>query len=333
MNDHTVTINGVELLVTQPESGDMGLPTAVAVTGISNSWVSVLVGVNTLDATGRIHRLAEIFDAGSHLGAGRLVQVGNLGSAVRLRLKYAHILTLSTPVTVMVLGIDKRGNVHPLRNLRGDETVSLTPSSTLFTGGATGTRWTCPSDADTFMTDGCEYAAVGVVTAAVASAGDAAVTEIEAKVISGPAQPITEVIVDVEGDLEIGAVEIKNATDDTRATVGADGLAVYSTMNRPTKALVTDSAAVTTPGTAVPLADAPTLVRSCVIQARKATGANTGNVCFGDSGVLLATNPGTMLTPGLGYELVPPGCVIDLAAVFVDAANANDGVTYNYIPA
>ena len=31
----------------------------------------------------------------------------------------------------------------------------------------------------------------------------------------------------VAGDLQIGAVEIKNSTDDTRATVGANGLAVY----------------------------------------------------------------------------------------------------------
>ena|SRR3990167_8404575 len=40
------------------------------------------------------------------------------------------------------------------------------------------------------------------------------------------AQVVAADLTVVEGDIEIGAVEIKNATDDTRATVGANGLHV-----------------------------------------------------------------------------------------------------------
>ena len=134
------------------------------------------------------------------------------------------------------------------------------------------------------------------------------------------------------GDVEIGAVEIKNATDDTRATVGANGLYV-DVRAMPAGGLTTYSAqttighgvkTVTTAGTDEALA-ASTACKRVIIQAQT---DNTGKIAVGASGVdaTIATGTGVLLEPGDAIELD----TANLATVYIDSTVNGEGVRYTY---
>lgn len=89
--------------------------------------------------------------------------------------------------------------------------------------------------------------------------------------------------------------------------------------------------AVVTPSTALPLVTSSTIVRACILQARKAAGTNTGAVFVGisteDQGVLETIE----LSAGDSFTLpIPAGETMDLTSVYVDADNAADGVVGLY---
>lgn len=87
--------------------------------------------------------------------------------------------------------------------------------------------------------------------------------------------------------------------------------------------------AVATPGTAVALAAAGTYARTLLVQARKLTGSNTGSVYLGISTVDKDTRQIIVLAAGTIQEIpIPEEQILDLAAVYIDADNANDGVTW-----
>lgn len=116
------------------------------------------------------------------------------------------------------------------------------------------------------------------------------------------------------GDIEIGAVEIKNSTDDTRATVGALGLFVdpqaLTTLYNGTKTVPTVTAEV--------LASTQ-VIRSVTI---KALSTNTVAVYVGATGVTTAN----------GFELLAGESVTmdiaNLATVFVISGSAAQVVKY-----
>ena len=89
------------------------------------------------------------------------------------------------------------------------------------------------------------------------------------------------------------------------------------------------SKAVATTGTAVPLSSTSVKVRALMIQAKKVAANNTGNVFIGDSNLDQGVAEQIELASLDAYELpIPPGAVIDLADVYVDADNSADGVTF-----
>ena len=92
--------------------------------------------------------------------------------------------------------------------------------------------------------------------------------------------------------------------------------------------------AVTTSGTGVALVATETFARKVYLNARKATGANTGMVYLGTSAVDATTDQQMALAPGDAITIDPgPGCKIDLATLYIDCAAGNtDGVTGWYIP-
>lgn len=92
---------------------------------------------------------------------------------------------------------------------------------------------------------------------------------------------------------------------------------------------------VTVPGTSAPIsADDATYFSAMILEARKSTGVNTGNVYVGTSSVDKATAQQLVLTPGDNISVeAPEGKKLDLNDFYIDADTADDGVTGWYIPA
>lgn len=91
------------------------------------------------------------------------------------------------------------------------------------------------------------------------------------------------------------------------------------------------SKTVTTAGTAEALASSVTYAKRVTIQAGKAGGANTGDIYLGDSTVDKTSNRCLAMATGDVYN--PPidsGDRIDLADIYIDAANSGDGVKILY---
>lgn len=84
-----------------------------------------------------------------------------------------------------------------------------------------------------------------------------------------------------------------------------------------------------------PLVAQETFARALYLNARKATGANAGNVYFGiHDSIDDGTSQQLCLAPGDTLKIeAPPGTKINLALFGIDGANAGDGVTGFYIPA
>lgn len=141
----------------------------------------------------------------------------------------------------------------------------------------------------------------------------------------------TPVPVSMSSDIEIGAVELKNGTDDTRATVTAgnalkvDGSAVTqpvsgtvtTTESAPTT-IYNGKKTVTTAGTRVVLA-ASQAVKSVTI---KALSTNTGFIYVGDTSV--ASTNGLQLEAGETISLD----IANLNTVNLDSSVNGEGVTY-----
>jgi len=91
---------------------------------------------------------------------------------------------------------------------------------------------------------------------------------------------------------------------------------------------------VAVPGVAEPLVAVQTFASRFLLTAKKATGANTGNVYLGDSTVNRTSNQQTLLSAGDAIGLDSPlGTKFDLAQLYLDAATAGDGLTGMYLPA
>jgi len=72
---------------------------------------------------------------------------------------------------------------------------------------------------------------------------------------------------------------------------------------------------------------------AAVIQAKKVTGANTGNVYVGTSGIVTASAQEIELQPGDSYALpIPAGDWMDLSQVFIACATSGDGVIVHFSP-
>lgn len=87
----------------------------------------------------------------------------------------------------------------------------------------------------------------------------------------------------------------------------------------------TQAVAVAVAGTEERLTSSSTTCRMVLIQAYP---ANVGNVVIGDSSIVATAGSerGIVLVPGATVELR----IKDLTDVYVDAANANDGVSFTY---
>jgi hypothetical protein len=136
----------------------------------------------------------------------------------------------------------------------------------------------------------------------------------------------------IAGDLEIGAVEIKDSTSDTRAVVGSYGLEVD--VNRISTSVAEaislsplyGTQDVATPGTAEPIASSATKVIMVVIWAKS---TNTGAVYVGTGAVDRVTSKQMVLQPGAAISIdTPLGYNFNLANWYVDADVANEGVDY-----
>ncbi len=122
----------------------------------------------------------------------------------------------------------------------------------------------------------------------------------------------------IASDIEIGAVEIKNSTDDTRATVGANGLYVDVRNQVAPTTVLNGRKTVTTAGTRVTLA-ASTACQSVTI---KALLTNTGLIYVGDTAVSSAN--GLTLWPGDSVSLD----IANLTTVNLDSSVNGEGVTF-----
>lgn len=122
----------------------------------------------------------------------------------------------------------------------------------------------------------------------------------------------------VASDIEIGAVEIKNSTDDTRATVGANGLYVDVRNQVAPTTVLNGRKNVTTAGTKVTLA-ASTVCQSVTI---KALPTNTGIIYVGDATVSSAN--GFVLYPGDTTSMD----LANLATVNLDSSVSGEGVAF-----
>jgi len=160
------------------------------------------------------------------------------------------------------------------------------------------------------------------------------------------------------GDIEIGAVELKDADTNLRANVrqadaavpGDDGLVVADpnalvalnallaqllplTTTPVEKTPVKVVQAVAVPSTAEALVGSETFAREVHLQAKKVAGDNTGNVFVGLSDLDQAAAELFELTPGQSMSIVmPPGTMVNVADIYVDADTADDGVVGWYIP-
>ena len=100
-----------------------------------------------------------------------------------------------------------------------------------------------------------------------------------------------------------------------------------------TKAITIIAQTVGEPGTAVALAGSETLARKVYLCATRAAAANSAVVYIGTSAVKNDTARQISLAPADVFVLDPgPGCVVDLAAVYLDGSDANDGVRGWYVP-
>ena len=92
--------------------------------------------------------------------------------------------------------------------------------------------------------------------------------------------------------------------------------------------------AVATPGTAVPIATPSSTATRCkmlTICAKKVGADNTGELWFGDATLASATAEGIELATKAVYTFpIEHGQFVDLADIYIDATNANDGVVYTY---
>ena len=157
------------------------------------------------------------------------------------------------------------------------------------------------------------------------------------------------------GDIEIGAVELKDADTNLRANVrqadiavpGDDGLVVADPnalvalnsllgllgASPVEKTPVKVVQAVAVPSTAEALVGSETFAREVHLQAKKVAGDNTGNVFVGLSDLDQAAAELFELTPGQSMSIVmPPGTMVDVNNIYVDADTADDGVVGWYIP-
>lgn len=112
-------------------------------------------------------------------------------------------------------------------------------------------------------------------------------------------------------------ISIDPATEDTLSAI-ASGLGTTTTV-------VDGSKDVAVAGTAVPLSATSVPIGRVIVTAKE---GNTGVVVVGASTVvaLAANRRGTPLTPLTSVDLT----VNNLNKVYIDAENANDGVTFTY---
>lgn len=127
------------------------------------------------------------------------------------------------------------------------------------------------------------------------------------------------------GDIEIGAVEIKDATTDTRATVGANGLYVdvrtdVNTLEKTPTTVASAQATVTTAGTRVQLA-----TNTCLGVIVKAKSTNTGLIYVGD--VTVTSSNGFILSAGESVTLA----ISNTNKAYIDSSVNGEGVSYIYI--
>jgi len=143
--------------------------------------------------------------------------------------------------------------------------------------------------------------------------------------------------VTIAGDIEVGSVEIKNSTDDTRATVDADGLWVRSVVRDIDQPL--DSARnlapyfgeqnVASSGIAEPLLPSATYAAMILVWGKS---TNVGEICFGTAAVNKISSRQIVLSPGSMTSIdVPLAYRIGIHQFYVDADNNNDGVQFFYM--
>ena len=115
--------------------------------------------------------------------------------------------------------------------------------------------------------------------------------------------------------------------NDNSQSAGETGGLVAKTLTLVTKA----TAAA---GTGVALVGSETFVTKVWLNARKATGANTGVVYIGTSTVDKTSIQQMALAPGDAIVLeMPAGTKLNLATIYLESATTADGVTGWYIPA
>lgn len=225
----------------------------------------------------------------------------------------------------------------PISSLKGDRVGTKSDSSLVFTATAVITEVAFstvlsrysnafgtlpdadpPTDFTTYLTNG-EYYVVYETGRIYYKKADASVAGTVAyKIRKGDSGVTVET-----GDLEIGAVEIKNATDDTRATVGAKGLYVDPQVpGTPGEG----SKNVAVAGTPERLVAATTPCKTVLIVAKE---TNTGVIVVGSSGIdaLSASLLGIPLLPGDSLSMD----VDNLYSLYVDAAVNTNGVVFSYL--
>ena len=86
-------------------------------------------------------------------------------------------------------------------------------------------------------------------------------------------------------------------------------------------------------GTAEPLVASATMARAIYLQAKKVAADNSANVFIGLSDLDAGLAEMFELTPGSTFEYrSEPGAKFDLAAIYIDALTAADGVVGWYAP-
>ena len=140
--------------------------------------------------------------------------------------------------------------------------------------------------------------------------------------------------VTMEGDLEIGAVEIKDSSSSVRATVGANGLHVDAFINKIDQTVAESNVLsplygvqnVAVPGDAEPLMASATKVLSVLVMAKN---TNTDNVYLGTSAVDKTSSKQLIMPPGSTVSIdVPVGYSTNLANWYIDAEVAGEGVDF-----
>ena len=156
---------------------------------------------------------------------------------------------------------------------------------------------------------------------------------------------------DVHAPVELTAVVTPNVAVTSPIGAAADAASVPVTLSTENKAVLTGgtqttkvttvlkvmtgvSQFVAVPSTAEALAADTTYATYVELTARKAAGANTGDVYVGVTGLDQGSLEYHPLSAGeRWYMTCPAGVHIDLNDIYVDAINADDGVIGWYIPA